>query len=187
VARQLWADQAVALPAQRVVVIDECSTHLDMVPRYARAARGKRAYARQRRNYGQNVTLLAGLRLEGMSAPLVIEGAVTTAVFEAYIREIVLPTLRPGDLVILDNLMAHKSKTVRGLLAARGCRLLFLPTYSPDLSPIENAFSKIKQCLRRMRAQFLDALIDAIATALDLISPFDAIGYFTNCGFFNLD
>jgi transposase len=158
-----------------------------MVSRYARARRGERAYGTARRNYGKNVTLLAGLRLEGIEAPMVIEGAVTTAVFEAYIRDVLVPTLKPGDIVIMDNLIAHKSATVRALLTARGCRLLFLPTYSPDFSPIEEAFSKIKQFLRRVRAQTLDALIDAIAQALDLISPFDAIGYFSDCGFLNLD
>lgn len=186
-ARQLWADQAATLPAQRVVVIDESSTHLDMMPRYARAPRGQRAYAKQRRNYGKNVTLLAGLTLNGINAPMVVEGAVTTPVFEAYVRQVLLPTLHPGDIVILDNLIAHKSQTVRALLAARGCRLLFLPTYSPDLSPIENAFSKIKQCLRRLRALTFEALLEAIAAALDLISPCDAIGFFANAGFFNLD
>lgn len=183
----MWVDQAATLPARRVVVVDESSTHLDMMPRYARAPRGQRAFAQQRRNYGQNETLLAGLSLTGMQAPLVVAGSVTTPVFEAYVRQVLLPTLQPGDIVIMDNLIAHKSKSVRRLLAAHGCRLLFLPTYSPDLSPIEKAFAKLKQYLRRVRAQTVDALIDAIAAALNLISPIDAIGYFANCGFLNLD
>lgn len=158
-----------------------------MQPRYARAERGKRAFARQRRNYGNNVTLLAALRLEGMSAAMVIEGAVTTAVFETYIREVLLPTLTRGDIVVLDNLAAHKSKTVRALLHRHGCRLLFLPAYSPDLSPIENAFAKIKQLLRRARAQTIDTLITAIRHALDTITPIDAIGFFAHAGFLELD
>jgi transposase len=157
-----------------VVVVDESSTHLDMTLPYGRALPGQRVYDLQRRNYGQNVTLLAGLKLEGMTAPLVVEGAVNTAVFEAYVRQVLLPTLPPGDLVVLDNLVAHKSKTVRALLHSKGCRLLFLPTYSPDLSPIEKAFAKIKQFLKTVGAQTLDALLDAIAAALDTISPYDA-------------
>lgn len=118
---------------------------------------------------------------------MVIEGAVNAAVFEAYVRQVLLPSLSPGAIVILDNLAAHKSKTVRGLLLARGCRLLFLAAYSPDLSPIENAFAKIKQFLRSVRAQTIDALISAIEQAFDRVTPEDAIGFFTNAGFLELD
>jgi len=118
---------------------------------------------------------------------MVIEGAVTTAVFENYVREVLLPTLQRGDLVVLDNLAAHKSKSVRGLLAAHGIRLLFLPPYTPDLSPIENAFAKLKAHLHRVRAQTFDALLETIASALDSISPYDTIGFFTYAGFLNFD
>jgi transposase len=186
-ARQDWRTRAETLPGRRIVVLDETSTHLDMTSRYARAPRGQRAYARQRRNYGKNITLLAGLRLEGMCAPFVVEGGVNTAVFETYIVHILLPTLQAGDILILDNLAVHKSARVRRMLHARGVSLLFLPAYSPDLSPIENAFAKLKAFLRRVRAQTIDALIEAIAQALDSISPYDAIGFFVNAGFFNLD
>lgn len=158
-----------------------------MTPRYARSRRGQRAYAKVTRNYGSNVTLLSGLRLEGMTAPMVVEGSVTTAVFESYVTEILGPTLRPGDIVILDNLRPHHAQTVQVAIQARGAHLLFLPAYSPDLSPIENAFSKIKQALRRLRAQTLDALLDAIDQALQAISAWDAIGFFVQAGFFNLD
>lgn len=175
------------MPAQRVVVLDESSTHLDMASRYGRAPRGQRVYTQQRRNYGKNMTLLTGLRLDGMTEALVIEGGVTLAVFETFIEQILLPTLSPGDIIILDNLAAHHSRRVEGLLRAKGCRLLFLPAYSPDFSPIEEAFSKIKQFLRKVRAQTVDALIEAIAHALRLITPYDAIGYFTDAGFLNLD
>lgn len=133
------------------------------------------------------MTLLAGLRLDGMTESLVIEGGVTTHVFEAFIEPVLLPTLQPGDIVILDNLKVHHAKCVEQLLPDRHCQLLFLPAYSPDLSPIEEAFSKIKLFLRTVRAQTVDALIDAIAQALRLITPYDAIGFFTDAGFFNLD
>jgi transposase len=168
------------------VVLDESSTHLDMAPRYGRAPRGQRVYTQQRRNYGKNMTLLTGLRLDGMTDALVIEGSVTRAVFETFIEQVLLPTLRPGDMVILDNLAAHHSPHVEHLLRAKGCQLLFLPAYSPDFSPIEAAFSKIKRFLRKVRAQTVEALIEAIAHALRLISPYDAIGYFIDAGFRNL-
>ena len=185
--RQDWRERAETLPARRVVVIDESSTHLGMTSPYARAPRGARAYAQQPRNYGKNMTLLAGLRLEGMSAPMLIEGAVNTIVFETFVEQVLLPTLHQGDIVIVDNLSAHKSKRVVSLLASKHCQLLFLPAYSPDFSPIENAFAKIKQCLRVAHAQTLDALIEALGHALAAVSPFDAIGFFTNAGFLNLD
>ena len=149
--------------------------------------RGQRVYVKQRRNYGKNMTLLAGLRLDGMTDSLVIEGAVTTPVFEAFVEQILLPTLQPGDVVVLDNLVVHKSSRVEQLLLSHACQILFLPAYSPDLSPIEQAFSKIKQFLRTLRAQTVDALMDAIADALRTITPYDAIGFFTQAGFLNLD
>jgi transposase len=158
-----------------------------MASRYARAPRGERAHALGRPTTGKNMTLLAGMTLEGMSAPLVVEGAVTTAVMEAYLQQVLLPTLHGGDILILDNLSVHHAACVTRLLTEQGCRVLFLPAYSPDFSPIENAFAKIKTILRRLRAQTLDALLDAIVQARDAITPWDAIGYFTNAGFLNLD
>jgi len=175
------------MPARKVVVIDESSTHLDMARCYGRAPRGQRVYVKQRRNYGKNISLLAGLSLDGMTDSLVIEGAVTTPVFEAFIEHILLPTLQPGDVLVLDNLVVHKSKRVEHLLRTRGCLILFLPAYSPDLSPIEQAFAKIKQFLRTVRAQTVDALIQAIADALRTVTAYDAIGFFTQAGFLNLD
>ena len=158
-----------------------------MASRYARAPRGVRAQSVGRRNTGKNMTLLAGMTLTGMTAPFVVEGAVTTAVMETYLQQVLLPTLRVGDIVILDNLSVHHANGVTDLLTQHGCQVLFLPAYSPDFSPIENAFAKIKTVLRRLHAQTLDTLLQAIAQALDTITPCDAIGYFTNAGFFNLD
>ena len=158
-----------------------------MTSRYARAPCGERAHALGRRNTGKNMTLLAGITLEGMTAPFVVEGAVTTAVMETYLQHVLLPTLHVGDMVILDNLSVHHAASVTHLLTQHGCRVLFLPAYSPDFSPIENAFAKIKAILRRLRAQTVDALLEAIVKALDAITPADAIGYFTNAGFLNLD
>lgn len=168
-------------------MFDESGTYLDMASPYARAPRGERAEALGRRNTGKNMTLLAGITLDGMTAPFVVEGAVTTAVMETYLQHILLPTLRVGDVVILDNLSVHHAATVTQLLTQHGCQVLFLPPYSPDFSPIENAFSKIKTILRRLRAQTVDALLEAIVQALDAITPWNAIGYFTNAGLLNLD
>lgn len=178
---------AQTLAAKRLVVVDESGTHLDRTSAYARAPCGQRAPDTVRRNYGSNVSLIAALRLEGMSAPFVIEGAVTAAVFETYLEHVLAPTLRVGDIVLMDNLSGHKTDTVRHLIEARGASILFVPPYSPDLSPIEKAFSKLKQFLRRARALSFESLLDAIATALDTISATDAIGYFCSCGFLNID
>ncbi len=186
VARQLFADLALTLEAEKVIVVDESSTRRDMTGAYARAPQGERAPETTVRNYGTNVSLISGLRLAGMAASFVIEGPVNTAVFEAYVEHILAPILRKDDLVILDNLSCHKSKTTQRLIEARGARLIFLPPYSPDLSPIEQAFAKLKAVLRRLRAQTLDALIQAIGKALATISPLDALGFFTDCGFLNI-
>ncbi len=182
----LFRDVISTLKVETVVVVDESSTHLGMTPLYARAPRGQRAYAKSRRNYGKNVTLLSALRLGCMTAPMVIEGATTTAVFEAYIEHVLAPLLNVGDVVVLDNLTAHKSDKVRYLVEAKGAYLLFLPAYSPDLSPIEHAFSKLKQALRRAKSQTFETLIDAILKAIDAVSWSDTLGWFTNCGFLNL-
>ena len=186
-AREDWRVQAETLLARRVTVFDESGTHLDMASRYARAPRAERAYAVGRRNTGKNMTLLAGITLEGMTAPFVVEGGITTAMLEFYFRHVLLPTLKPGDVVILDNLSVHHAPAISQLVTAHGCRVLFLPAYSPDFSPIENAFAKIKGILRQLRAQTVDALLDAIVQALAAITPDDAIGYFTHAGFLNLD
>jgi len=175
------------LSAKQLVVVDESSTHLHMYPRYARSPRGQRAYETQPRNYGQNISLLASLRLSGMGPAMVVPGGVSSAVFETFIRQVLLPSLQPGDIVMLDNLPAHKARTIRAILRPKRCHLLFLPAYSPDLSPIEQAFAKIKQLLRKAKAATLDTLVEAIAHALAQVSSADALGFFIDCGFANLD
>jgi len=183
VERVLFADQQQTLPAQRVVVVDESSTHREMYRLYARALRGERAYASQARNYGTNVSVLASLRLDGFTTGMAIEGSVNTAIFETYVTQLLVPTLRPGDIVLLDNLSCHKTTAVREAIEAVGATLLFLPAYSPDFSPIEFAFSKVKAWLRKVSAHTLDALIDALAHALNRISARDALAYFIAAGF----
>jgi transposase len=154
-----------------------------MTPAYAYAPRGQRAIGKVPRNYGATMTLLASLSLSGMGEALMLDGAADAAAFEVYVEQLLAPSLKPGQIVILDNLSIHLGPRVRAAIEARGCRLLFLPAYSPDLSPIEEAFSKVKTVLRRQGARTREALQEAIAQALTLITAHDARGWFTHCGY----
>ncbi len=185
--RVLFQDLASTVEAKRLVVIDESGTKVGMTPAYSRAPSGERAYSTMPFNSGRNYTLLSALRLSGMSAPLVIEGAADSAVFEAYIRDILGPTLLPGDLVVMDNVRFHKATTIEALIHQRGASILWLPPYSPDFSPIEYAFSKLKQWLRRAKTTTFDALLNALAEGLDAITQSDALAWFITCGFLNID
>ena len=129
--------------ARRLVVVDESGSNIALTPLYARAPKGERAHGSVPRNRGKNTTLLASLSLTGVGASMIIEGAVNTQIFEAYVEEILAPSLSAGQIVVLDNLSVHKGARVRQLIEARGCKLLFLPPYSPDCSPIEETFSKV--------------------------------------------
>ncbi len=163
--------------------MDETGSHIAMTPLYAYAPRGERAIGKVPRNYGAIMTLIASLSLSGMGAALILDGAADGATFELYVEQILSPSLHAGQIVILDNLSIHLSPRVRQAIEARGCRLLFLPAYSPDFSPIEEAFSKVKTFLRRQGARTREALQEAIAQALDLITEADALGWFTHCGY----
>jgi len=165
------------------VFVDECSSNSALTPLYARAPRGQRAVGRVPRNYGANTTLMASLSLQGMGEALVWEGAADTSTFEAYIEQVLAPSLERGQIVVMDNLSSHQGARVRQAIEACGCQLLFLPTYSPDFSPIEEAFSKLKTALRRAGARTQETLLEAIAQALVTITPADALGWFTHCGY----
>lgn len=145
---------------------------------YARALRSKRAYASVPRNIGKNLTLLCALSNSGPQAALVIEGAVNGDVFETYVREVLCPTLRTGQTVVMDNLSSHKRVAVRTLIESVGCRLVYLPPYSPDFNPIEMLFSKLKAALRRAGERTKDKVIDAIGRALDTVTEQDVLGWF---------
>lgn len=165
------------------MVLDECGSHLALTPLYARAPRGQRAVGTVPRNRGKNPTLIAGLSLAGIQAPLMLEGAVNTDAFKRYVEQILAPSLPPGQVVVLDNLNVHKSERVQQLIQASGCQLLFLPGYSPDLTPIEAAFSKLKAFLRRRGVRTREALVEAIAAGLETITVQDASGWFGHCGY----
>jgi len=182
-ARAIFREVIAHLKAEDVVVVDESGSRIGMVSLYGRSTRGSRVYDRVIRNWGHNVTLLASMTTTGMQAAMTVEGSVNESVFEAFIEKVLLPTLRPGQIVIMDNLSSHKSQRVEQFIAQAGCELLFLPTYSPDLSPIEEAFSKLKAFIRRCRARTLATLLEAIEQGLDTITASNARGWFAHAGF----
>ena len=168
----------------RLVFVDEMGANVSLSPLYAWSRRGERAYAKAPRNWGKNVTLLlASMNSDGVGSCLAVEGAVRREVFETYLEVVLAPTLGPGQVVVMDNLSAHKGGRVKEILEARGCELLYLPPYSPDLNPIEQAFSKVKGLLRRAEARTREALIGAMGRALDAVSTQDARGFFGHCGY----
>jgi transposase len=173
--------------ASQYVFVDECGSNIALTPLYARSPKGQRATDSVPRNRGKNTTLIASLSLEGVGASMIIEGAANAAAFEAYVEHILVPSLHSGQVVVMDNLRVHKSARVRHLIEEAQCQLLFLPAYSPDFSPIEEMFSKVKAFLRRMRARTREALEEAIAQALLTVTSQDAHGWFGHCGYVSSD
>ena len=168
----------------RLVFVDEMGTNTSLSPVYAYSPKGRRAYAEVPRNRGKNTTtLLASMSLEGMGPSLAVEGATSAAVFESYVEQLLAPTLRRGHIIVVDNLSAHKGERVRELIEARGCELLYLPPYSPDFNPIEEAFSKIKGLLRKAQARSREALVEALGRAISTVSAMDARGFFKHSGY----
>lgn len=167
----------------RLHFVDETSTNLTYARRYGRAPGGQRATQGVPLHAGANVTLVAALTPHGLHAAMTVDGAVNAAVFAVYLDQVLGPTLRPGDIVVLDNLPVHKAAGLAGVVEKRGARLLFLPPYSPDFNPIELAFSKLKTWLRTAAARTRQALDDALAQALTWISETDAHNWFDHCGY----
>ena len=167
----------------RLVFVDECGTHTSMTRRRARAARGIRARGAVPRNRGPVTTLLAGVSLAGMRPAMTVEGGTDTAVFATYLEHFLLPSLAPGTVIVVDNLGAHQPDRIAELVTAAGYELVFLPAYSPDLSPIEEAFSKIKTLIKAAAARTRTALDAAIAAALEAITAADVAGWFTHAGY----
>jgi transposase len=166
---------------KRLIFVDESSTNVALTPRYARAPRGERAHGTMPKNWGKSVTLISSISLEGMDPSMSIEGSSDTESFGLYMRQILAPSLKPGQIVLMDNLSVHKSKWVRDLVEGRGCQLWHLPSYSPDMNPIEEAFSKAKNLIRKART--LEALFAVTAGALKAVSEEDARGFFEACGY----
>jgi transposase len=174
---------AQSLDARSLVFVDEMGTNTSLSPIYGWSKKGERAYGSVPRNRGRNTTVLASMGVEGMGPSLAVEGATTARVFETYLERVLAPTLRKGQVVVMDNLSAHKGERVRELIEDRGCELLYLPSYSPDLNPIEEAFSKIKGLLRKVEARSREALLEAIGAAISAVSDRDALGFFEHCGY----
>jgi len=174
---------AQTLDARSLVFVDEMGTNASLAPIYGWAKKGQRAYGSVPRNRGRNTTVLASMSLEGMGPSLAVEGGTTARVFETYLERVLAPTLRKGQVVVMDNLSAHKGERVRELIEDRGCELLYLPSYSPDLNPIEEAFSKMKGILRKIEARSREALLEAIGVAISAVNDRDALGFFVHCGY----
>jgi transposase len=181
-ARALWRAQASTWNPEDLVFLDESGCNTTFHMRYGRALRGQRLEMAVPRNWKTNTTILGALTLDDWQA-MTLEGATDRHGFEAFIEHVIVPWLRPGQIVIMDNLSVHKSERARKLVEAKGCQWIFLPTYSPDFNPIEKMWSKLKACLRRAAARTQQALEEAIATALSKVSNSDAIGWFTAAGF----
>lgn len=174
--RALWE-------ASEIIFVDESGAQTNMTPRYSRAPRGERAVGSAPRNHAQNTTLVASLSLTGLGAAMTLAGALDGDAFAAYLTEYLIPTLVAGQIVVMDNLSVHQDKRLRPLIEGAGCLLIYLPAYSPDLTPIEQAFSKIKEYLRRVGARSRQAWEAAITAAMALVTAEDAKGWFTHCGY----
>jgi transposase len=171
------------LDARRFVFVDECSTNTSLSPIYGWSRRGSRVCFEVPRNWGANITLLSSMTCSGMGPSLAVEGPTTREVFEAYLERVLAPSLKPGQIVVMDNLSSHKGSRVRELIEGRGCELIYLPPYSPDLNPIEEAFAKIKTLLRRVEARTREALLEAMGWSLDAVRASDARGFFEHRGY----
>jgi transposase len=174
---------AAVVEPERLIFVDECGTHTSLGPIYGYAPRGERLHLSVPRNRGKNTTLLCSMTIEGMGPSLAVEGSTTAQVFETYLEKVLAPSLQEGQVMVMDNLSAHKPKRIKELIEQRGCELVYLPSYSPDYNPIEEAFAKIKNLLRKAAARSKEALIEAIAAALSAITVEDIRGYFQHAGY----
>ncbi len=168
---------------EKLVFIDESGAKTNMTRLYGRARAGQRVVDNVPASHWCTTTMISSVRLNGSTACMVVDGATNKDVFQTYVQHILLPTLEPVDIVVLDNLSSHKNKEVRDLIGSVGAELWFLPPYSPDLNPIEKMWSKIKSILRSLKARTEKTLINAIAKALEAVTVSDAKGWFESCGY----
>ena len=182
-ARKRWKLEQASLDPKKLVFVDETGTNTKMVKAYGRCHTNKRLIGRQPFGHWKATTFTAGLRCDGITAPFVLDGAMNRDAFIAYVERVLGPTLSPGDIVIMDNLPAHKGDVVRQLIEARGATLRFLPPYSPDLNPIELAFSKLKTLLRKAAERTIGALWDRIGQVLDAFTPDECANYLLHDGY----
>ena len=181
--RRRFIELAKSLDPRRLVFIDVAGSNIAMTRDYARAPRGERVHGSVPRNRGEVTAMLGALDVHGVRAMMTVEGATDAEVFETFLERVLLRKLKPGDIVVLDNVGAHRTADVRRLIEAAGARVLYLPPYSPDLNPIELCWAKLKALLKEFGARTREALDDAIRRAMDLIDGSDALAWFGHCGY----
>ena len=182
-ARDQWKATQNDLDLSKLVFLDESGAKTNMTRLRGRAKGGQRLVDSTPHGHWYTTTMISSIRLDGSTACMAIDDATSAEVFREYVRQVLVPTLRPGDIVVLDNLSAHKDKEALALIAAAGAEVWFLPPYSPDLNPIEKMWSKVKEFLRLAKARTFDALLAAIGNALKTITAQDAQGWFESCGY----
>ena len=181
--REIWEQCLPGLNLEKLVFLDESGITTAMARRYGRCSQGKRLVDSAPAGHWQNNTLLAAVRLDGVVAPMVLDGPINGESFAGYIEQSLVPELAAGDIVIMDNLPAHKSQRITQAIEGAGCTLAYLPPYSPDFNPIENMWSKVKASLRNAAARTFDTVVDAVRDALLAVTPDDCDGYFCHCGY----
>lgn len=181
--RAQWRNYQGQVDPARLVFIDETWAKTNMTRIHGWAARGERLIAKIPHGHWNTTTFLAALRHDRMEAPCLFDGPINGELFLAYVEQVLAPTLKPGDIVILDNLGSHKSKAVRNAIRAAGAKMIFLPKYSPDLNPIEQAFAKLKTLLRKAGARTVEAISAAIGQLLKSFTPQECANYFANAGY----
>lgn len=182
-ARQAWFEGQPDLDPARLVFIDETWTATNMARTRGRCPRGERLRSSVPHGHWQTTTLVAGLRVSGIAAPFVLNGPINRATFQAYVDQVLVPELAPGDIVVMDNLGSHKGPAVRAAIEAAGARLLFLPPYSPDFNPIEMAFSKLKALLRKAAERTIEGLWSTIGRLIDAVRPDECANFFAAAGY----
>jgi transposase len=181
--REAWFEGQLDLDPERLVFIDETWTSTNMARLRGRAPKGQRLRMSVPHGHWKTTTFIAGLRRDGIVAPFVLDGPINRSAFETYVEKVLVPELRPGDVVILDNLSSHKGARVRTMIEAAGASLLYLPPYSPDFNPIENAFAKLKALLRKAAERTIEGLWTTIGRLVDVFTPTECANYFAAAGY----
>jgi transposase len=182
-ARQEWKKFQETINPENIVFLDESGIKTNMTRIYGRSYQGTRCYDSTPNGHWETLTVLSSIRLNGKTECIIFDGAVDRKMFDEYIKQILAPTLRPGDILIMDNLSAHKSRICEKIVSSQGAQVKFLPAYSPDFNPIENMWSKLKQILRGIKARTNEELLSSVGVALDMVTQSDAKGWFGDCGY----
>ena len=182
-AREQWHSQAASFDITKLVFLDESGVATNLSPLYGRSPKGERVYGDVPHGHWHTSTFIGALRHDGITAPRLLDGPINGDAFLQYVSEVLGPTLKPGDIVIADNLSSHKVAGVAEALARRGARIIYLPAYSPDLNPIENFFSKFKAALRKAGARTFEGLVESIAKILDSVTAAECSNYFSAAGY----